>query len=690
MNNLIRKIANMSLQIKIAITFMVMVLLMLSVLGSIFYSNTANAIKESKQSELNTIAYETADKIDRFIFERLGDVQVLSDSKVLTMDGISEGVRLDYLNNVILAYKTYEGIFVSNLEGAIRLSSGEIPDISGIIVKINSERPYTSGLMLNKDNKRVIIFSRPLINLQGIRTGSVATVMSLDSILAIVDNVKIGATGYAELSINEKNEVPNNMTYVSSPINSFENSGMQWRVDIYQEKSEAFKVINDFIKYFILISIATLILFFFLSIVISRIITEPIRRLMDKMRQMIKVGGEEKTAGEGKNEIGSLSSSFNSLLEQLNFMMQMVLEKTGEAADMSEINENIKDIFEAIPNGILTIDSSGQITSINKTAGKILKLEPILTKGLSIFKEDIMENQDFFKIIANSLKHGRKYRGEIFYIPIESGEDIPIVFNTLRQVDKNGELIGMTVIINLLADKKKRDETVIRAKRLSELGQMSAGMAHEIRNPLASIKGYAQCARLEFSEDQQMYHDLTIILNEVERLDLIIERFMNFALPNKPIKRKVSMSELIDETIKLMKNDFAESGIIPRFTRGENDKILIDADQIKQVIINLLLNSIQASSTGDKIQVTIFRNEEDGMLAIEIIDQGTGIKEEIIDEVFTPFYTTKDKGSGLGLSISTRIIQNHGGTLEIQNAPSRGVKVLIKLPLEGELENEKE
>jgi signal transduction histidine kinase len=247
----------------------------------------------------------------------------------------------------------------------------------------------------------------------------------------------------------------------------------------------------------------------------------------------------------------------------------------------------------------------------------------------------------------------------------------------------------MTVIINLLADKKKRDETVLRAKRLSELGQMSAGMAHEIRNPLASIKGYAQCARLDFSEDQQMYRDLTIILDEVERLDSIVERFMNFALPNKPQKRMVSIFELIDSTIKLMKNDFTESGIVAKYSRCDNDRILIDADQIKQVIINLLLNSIQASSKGDEIKINTFRNEEEGMLGIEIIDEGTGIKEDIIDEIFTPFYTTKDKGSGLGLSISTRIIQNHGGTLDIQNTSDHGVKVLIKLPLEGALENEK-
>jgi signal transduction histidine kinase len=138
-----------------------------------------------------------------------------------------------------------------------------------------------------------------------------------------------------------------------------------------------------------------------------------------------------------------------------------------------------------------------------------------------------------------------------------------------------------------------------------------------------------------------------------------------------------------------MKNDFTESGIVAKFTRCDNDRILIDADQIKQVIINLLLNGIQASTKGDEIQITAFRNEDEGILGIEILDQGTGIKEEIIDEIFTPFYTTKDKGSGLGLSISTRIIQNHGGTLEIQNTSSHGVKVLIKLPLEGALDNEK-
>ena len=248
----------------------------------------------------------------------------------------------------------------------------------------------------------------------------------------------------------------------------------------------------------------------------------------------------------------------------------------------------------------------------------------------------------------------------------------------------------MTVVMNLLSDKRRREESVLRARRLSELGHMAAGMAHEIRNPLASIKGYAQCARLEFGESEQTYRDLSIILNEVERLDLIIERFMNFARPDTPYKKQVRMSDLITDTIKLMKGDFHQAGVRTSYVKGEgyDSGIDADADQIKQVLINVLLNAVQASPAGCEIKVEAGREDNGETYLIKITDHGPGIPADVMEHIFDPFFTTKDKGSGLGLPISVRIIENHGGTLEISNEQGGGTTAAIRLPLKGEHRNE--
>ena len=273
------------------------------------------------------------------------------------------------------------------------------------------------------------------------------------------------------------------------------------------------------------------------------------------------------------------------------------------------------------------------------------------------------------------------------YITDGQGASVPIIFNTLRQTDPNGELIGMTVIMNHLEEKRRREESIMRAKRLSELGEMAAGVAHEIRNPLAAIKGYAQFARKDFTSEEQIYKDLSVILDEAARLDMIVERFMGFALPSKPVKKWTVMEDLIEETIHLLKSDFLASKVGIRLLNSSKTALLIDSGQIKQVLINLIINAIQASSPGDDI---LIKTALDGgsFLTIEVIDRGTGIKDEVIDKIFAPFFTTKEKGTGLGLSISSRIIQNHGGTLEIDGSVKKGVRMLIKLPLKGEERNE--
>lgn len=689
---------NTSLQVKITFIFVTMTLFILTILGVTFYSNTIDTLKESKEKEMTTIAIETANKIERFLFERSADIKVLSESKILTMTEVQDRTRHNFLMNVMGAYQTYDSIFVVDLEGNVILSTGKVPEIKKMREIFAGTKAYISDIFEQSNGENLIFFSRPLINEAGIHVGGVVEVMNFNSIKEIVENVSIGETGYAQLKITEfitdmgQNEgmieiIDDGIHYISvkAPVQVFQPHKAQGHVQVFQAEEEAYRVIDDFIKYLLLVLFVIFILFTFLSIVISRLITEPIRNLMDKMNQLMKDNKRYNMKNQAKDEIENLTFSFDILFEQLNFMMQMVLEKTGQAAYMDEINEHIKEIFESIPNGILTIDAKGDITSINQSAAQILKLSDENQKHLSIYDTKVQRLRDFLKALENSLFNDIKYRGEICYISDKQEGLIPIIFNTLRQTDQNGALIGMTVIMNDLEEKKRFQERIFKAKRLSELGELSAGVAHEIRNPLASIKGYAQLVRMELNENDQSYKDLSIVLNEVERLDRIIERFMAFARPSQLVKTWFSMGDLIDETIKLIGNEFVKNQVSVRFIRCKNDRMMIDYEQMKQVLINILINGIQASSRGDEILVKTSCFEEKHLFLIEIIDQGDGIKEEMMDKIFTPFYTTREKGSGLGLSISTRIVENHKGILEIDNSLDKGTRVLIKLPMKGGL-----
>lgn len=694
---MLRKFKNASLQMKINILFIGMTIFILIVVAVTYYTNTVRTLNISKENQMTTIAVETANKIDRFLFERLADIKVLSESNILVDLKVKETTRLNFLSSVMKAYETYDSIFVIDLDGDVILSTGEVPDINIIKKEFLFKEAYISDIFRTANGDDIMFFSRPLLDEETNHIGAVVVTMNLESINTIVKNVSVEKSGFVKLRIwNSINDVENSRKLseiienekihlrVTSPVYAFETHAIKWSVEVYQEKEEVYLVIDEFIKYLVLMMFVILVLFTFLSIIISGIITEPIRNLMGKMNKLMKDNKKYNMSIQTRDEVKNLALSFDVLFEQLNFMMQMVLEKTGEAAHVDEITENIKGIFESIPNGILTIDAKGEIKSINRYASQILGLDYDTEKIISIHDRDFPKLNEFLNDLCNSFDNEVKYIDKICYIENNNGKMVAIVFNTLRQTDLFGVLIGMTVIINYMEEKKRFQERISKAKRLSELGEMSAGVAHEIRNPLASIRGYAQIVRMNMEEDDQNYNDLSIVLREVDRLDRIIEQFMDFARPKPPNKTKVSIGELIDETIKLLGSEFRKNGVSIRFIRCRNDIIMVDYEQIEQVILNILINAIQASNSGDEIIVKTIRIDQSFTFKIEVVDSGEGIKDEVLDKIFTPFYTTREKGSGLGLSVSTRIIENHNGIIEIGNNVDSGAKVTIKLPLGGE------
>ncbi len=194
--------------------------------------------------------------------------------------------------------------------------------------------------------------------------------------------------------------------------------------------------------------------------------------------------------------------------------------------------------------------------------------------------------------------------------PPAKGKKHSTCFSTLSQLDRHDNLIGITIIINHLDAKQNFEESILRAKKLSELGELAAGVAHEIRNPLASIRGYAQIALREMNVDDQAASDIAIILMEVDRLDKIIERFMTFARPDKPSFGVYHMNNIIEDTIRLIDKDHQTKGINIRYRYTKNDLVRVDYEQMKQVLINLILNAVQAMPYGGKLELVTILSEK--------------------------------------------------------------------------------
>ena len=222
-------------------------------------------------------------------------------------------------------------------------------------------------------------------------------------------------------------------------------------------------------------------------------------------------------------------------------------------------------------------------------------------------------------------------------------------------------------------------EHVKRAARMSALGHMSAGLAHEIRNPLAGIAGAASVLREEPRNERRRIEFLDIIEKEARRLDRLVTNFLEFASPRAPEMQSVQIGALIQSVVEVVKQTGARHQIEFHAEIAEDLPLLrCDAEQIKQVLLNLMLNSVQAMPQGGSIAITsVFQNDE---FLVRISDTGPGIAAADLDFIYDPFFTTKETGTGLGLPTAYQIIQQHGGELRVEKSDSSGTSFVFTLP----------
>ncbi len=225
----------------------------------------------------------------------------------------------------------------------------------------------------------------------------------------------------------------------------------------------------------------------------------------------------------------------------------------------------------------------------------------------------------------------------------------------------------------------RTEDQLRRADRLSALGELSAGMAHEIRNPLGSIRGAVEILKDDYSPDDAKYEFIGILLKETDRLNRIVQEFLNFARPKPPEYQQTDVNEAIESVLTLTAQEAGKAGIM---VKKQLDSSLgrhnLDGELLKQALLNLILNAIQSMTRGGVL--TVESRLADGKIEMKISDTGCGIPEENRKKLFSPFFTTKKNGTGLGLAITYRIIENHRGTIDVASEPGRGTTFTVRIP----------
>lgn len=340
-------------------------------------------------------------------------------------------------------------------------------------------------------------------------------------------------------------------------------------------------------------------------------------------------------------------------------------------------------LVESLPVGLVATDPEGVVQLVNsvaeKTIGKkadaMIGMQPdeILPAGLSRPLADAQQQEGSPLLTECELVH-------------DNGQVTSLFLTTVSVSDEEKNFTGNVLLIQDVSNLRRLETELRRSERLAALGRMAAGVAHELRNPLSSIKGLAVLLKNKVVHDPQGVETSDVLVAEVERLNRSIGELLDYARPETLQLADVSLQGILDKASALVSIDANALGIkVGKKYDTQSDQVRVDEDRMNQVFLNLLLNGIQAIQTvtgegegGGVITLKTYRSE--GWICATVEDTGCGVIEEHLPRMFDPYFTTKSNGTGLGLALSAKIVEEHGGNISVKSKEGVGTSVIVKLP----------
>lgn len=350
------------------------------------------------------------------------------------------------------------------------------------------------------------------------------------------------------------------------------------------------------------------------------------------------------------------------------FLYQKMRITSSNLANMKLYTENI---IESIPVGMITLNAVDQVVSCNKNTEELFGYPLSMLQGKDIHSVFPSCSTTFTDTCDGLLEYDSECADN-------TGKMIPLHVSCSPLVGNDNENIGKVLIIRDMSSIKEMELQLERSRRMAALGKMAAGIAHEIRNPLGTLRGFAQFfgSQPETSEDGRNYSRLMI--SEIDRLNQTISGLLQFSRPRRPQFKEVAIDELFHRAISMMESDVAAKNVDLQWQHDIGVSLRADPDQLLQVLMNLLKNSINAILPGGRIALQCI--EEDHFVKISVEDNGFGMSEDVQAKMFDPFFTTNQSGTGLGLAVSHQIIEQNGGSFEVQTAPGSGTIISFRLP----------
>jgi len=709
-----------SIRAKLITILIILGVLPLSIVSILAYEAASDALLFQAREQVGNIGDKTAQQIDDFFRDLEKDIDLLSEYPFLQLAFLQYEFRqrLDTVQRILIDYHNknnyFNSIFLVDLSGKTILS--DINSTSGLETSLPPEwfaKALNGGLRLAKIDISAtnpipkIILSKPVHDFEDPqkKVGLLVFDVKLEAFTRFVSSLKIGENGYAfmwdhsgyiiyhpdrnylfnnrnssegdasfrflleKMSRGEKgygtytiNGIQKNMFF--SPCRTF-----AWSIGIALEKSKLMADILQLRRRMITFISIICVLILFVSFFFVKSIIKPINRLTEGARAIGNGNLEHTISIDSGDEFLRLANEFNGMSARLRQSMNEIIE-------LKTFND---DILRSVSSGIITVDKEDTISSYNEMAGKILGLDlndpnadqsPQLRRIKSVLRTTLGSGTS----AANVQLEFYNERDSLFVF---------LELNTSLLRNALGQVIGAIADIRDITRRKKIEEEMLRVEKLASLGELSAGMAHEIRNPLAGMKTSAQV----LGKHLQAEPDLLLlggIIAGIDRMNNTVTDLLNFSRPKTSCPAPYSLPELIDESMNMLREKLRKSNIkLVLDYKNQLPKAMVDKEQIQQVFINLALNAMKAMPEGGILTVTaaISASPDRRFLEIAVIDSGIGIEKEHMGKIFNPFFTTDPKGTGLGLSIVQKLLEKNNGSIQIDSMIGKGTRALILLPI---------
>jgi two-component system, sporulation sensor kinase E len=476
------------------------------------------------------------------------------------------------------------------------------------------------------------------------------------------------------------------LAYLSyyAPLRGLSSEGRIWVV--VEQEISGFVGIRRMANLNLLVRVVGLLIAALVTMLLMRNLLRPYRTMIRRAtaEKVFLQTDDRKKAGELDAAVGIFEQVISELKTKEKTLQELYRQTDRRAKNLASYNDYI---LKSMTSGMIVCDREGKITGMNGPAQKILNLSEERVVGKR-YREVFEPGNPLHLAVEAAFSEAKPFSASEASFPKGNGEDTHLALSSSAVKDEEGRMLGAVVFMTDLTEIKRLEREIAFKDKMATLGEMSSGLAHELRNSMGAIMGFVKLLKKERNETTSQSPTVDAIFNEAMSMESMLQRFLAFAKPYQLKIDKVNPRKLVEECHSALKETFREKGVgFVMNCEPDLAPMLGDALLLKQSFQNLMQNSVEAMPGGGKLTVSLRQvtpPSGDEAISIEFTDTGCGIAKEIQDKVFNPFFTAKENGTGLGLSFARKIIHLHNGRIELKSQAGRGTTFIVYLPLKPE------